>query len=56
LKWVAAHTVPVSRLEDVAMLRNALDALASKLDGKQAAAKTVTRKRAGPVQRARLRG
>ncbi len=46
LKWVAAHTVPVSRLEDVALLRNALDALALKLDGKQAAAKTVTRKRA----------
>ena len=46
LKWVAAHTLPVSRFEDIAMLRNALDALALKLDGKQAAAKTVTRKRA----------
>jgi integrase len=46
LKWVAANTLPVSRFEDVAMLRNALDALALKLDGKQAAAKTVTRKRA----------
>ena len=46
LKWVAAHTLPVSRFEDVAALRSALDALATKLDGKQAAAKTVTRKRA----------
>lgn len=46
LKWVAAHTLPVSRLEDVALLRNALDALALKLDGKQASAKTVMRKRA----------
>lgn len=46
LKWVAANTLPVSRFEDVAMLRNALDALALKLDGKQSAAKTVTRKRA----------
>jgi hypothetical protein len=46
LKWVAAHTLPVSRFEDVAMLRNALDALALNRDGKQAAAKTVTRKRA----------
>lgn len=55
LKWVAANTLPVSRFEDVAMLRNALDALTSKLDGKQAAAKTVIR-RGGSVQRARLRG
>jgi integrase len=46
LAWVAAHTLPVSRLEDVAMLRQALDTLSLKLDGKQAAAKTVTRKRA----------
>jgi integrase len=46
LAWVAAHTLPVSQLEDVAMLRQALDALSSKLDGKQAAAKTFTRKRA----------
>lgn len=46
LKWVAANTVPVSRMEDVAMLRQALDALSAKLDGKQAAAKTFTRKRA----------
>jgi integrase len=46
LAWVAAHTLPVSRMEDVAMLRQALDALSLKLDGKQAAAKTFTRKRA----------
>jgi hypothetical protein len=38
--------MPVSRLEDVAMLRTALEMLSRKLDGKQAAAKTVTRKRA----------
>lgn len=46
LKWIAAHTLPVSKLEDVAVLRQALDALSLKLDGKQAAAKTFTRKRA----------
>ncbi|HYQ66150.1 tyrosine-type recombinase/integrase [Actinophytocola sp.] len=46
LKWMASNTLPVARLEDVAMLRQALDMLSKKLDGKQAAAKTVTRKRA----------
>jgi integrase len=46
LKWVAAHTLPVSKLEDKATLRQALDALSMKLDGKAAAAKTFTRKRA----------
>jgi integrase len=46
LKWIAANTAPVSRLEDVAVLREALDALSLKLDGKQSAAKTFTRKRA----------
>jgi integrase len=46
LKWIAAHTLPVSKLEDAAVLRQALDALSLKLDGKQAAAKTFTRKRA----------
>ncbi|WP_018683659.1 tyrosine-type recombinase/integrase [Actinokineospora enzanensis] len=47
LAWLAANTVKVSELEDVAFLRKALDALALKMDGGHAAAKTVTRKRAG---------
>lgn len=46
LKWLESNTLPVSRLEDVATLRQALDAISLKMDGKQAAAKTVTRKRA----------
>lgn len=46
LKWLASNTAPVSVFEDVAELRNALDALSLKMDGKQAAAKTITRKRA----------
>lgn len=46
LRWISANTLPVSRLEDVAVLRQALDLLSLKLDGKQAAAKTFMRKRA----------
>jgi integrase len=46
LKWVEANTRPVSYLDDVATLRLALDALSEKLDGTQAAAKTIHRKRA----------
>jgi integrase len=46
LKWLDSNTLPVSRFEDVAELRKALDALSLKMDGKQAAAKTTTRKRA----------
>ncbi|WP_435070245.1 tyrosine-type recombinase/integrase [Amycolatopsis thermoflava] len=46
LKWVKANTVPVSRLNDEAVLREVLEQISLKLDGKQAAAKTVNRKRA----------
>lgn len=45
LKWLAANTVPVSKLDDQAMARKALDQIALKMDGKPAAAKTVARKR-----------
>jgi hypothetical protein len=45
-RWVAANTRPVSDLADSAVLRPALDALALKMDGKPAAASTVSRKRA----------
>ncbi|WP_236793224.1 tyrosine-type recombinase/integrase [Amycolatopsis sp. GM8] len=46
LKWLAANTVSVSRLDDLSAVRAVLDALALKMDGKPAAAKTVARKRA----------
>jgi integrase len=45
-RWVAANTRPVADLADSAVLRPALDALALKMDGKPAAASTVSRKRA----------
>ena len=46
VRWVAGNTLPVSRLEDPALLRQVLETLSLKLDGTQAAAKTVMRKRA----------
>lgn len=46
LRWLRANTLPVSRLNDVAMLRVVLERMSLKLDGTQAAAKTVNRKRA----------
>ncbi|MBN9791170.1 integrase [Pseudonocardia sp. TMWB2A] len=45
-RWVSAHTVPVTALADPTVLRPALDALALRMDGKPAAASTVSRKRA----------
>ncbi|WP_433868443.1 tyrosine-type recombinase/integrase, partial [Saccharopolyspora sp. CA-218241] len=45
LRWVAANTVQVSRLEDPELLRRVLEQLASKMDGKPASAKTFGRKR-----------
>ncbi|GAA1315413.1 tyrosine-type recombinase/integrase [Pseudonocardia xinjiangensis] len=45
-RWIAAHTRPVADLADLAVLRPALDALALRMDGKPAAAATVSRKRA----------
>lgn len=46
LSWVAINTFPVSKFEDIAVLRQALDTLSLKLNGNQASAKTVMRKRA----------
>ncbi|MCZ1001458.1 tyrosine-type recombinase/integrase [Streptomyces mirabilis] len=46
LHWMAKNSVPIAALEDPTTVRLALDALALKLDGKAAAARTVKRKRA----------
>lgn len=46
LNWIANHSLPVARLEDPEVVRLALDALALKLDGTPAAARTAQRKRA----------
>ncbi|MTD56543.1 hypothetical protein [Amycolatopsis pithecellobii] len=46
LKWVSANTVPVSRLNDEAVRREVPEQISLKLDGKQAAARTVNRQRA----------
>lgn len=45
-RWISANTRPVTDLADAAVLRPALDALALRMDGKAAAAATVSRKRA----------
>jgi integrase len=45
-RWISANTRPVADLADPAVLRPALDALALRMDGKPAAAATVSRKRA----------
>jgi integrase len=45
-RWVAGHTRPVKDLASPAVLRPALDVLAVCLDGRPAAASTVSRKRA----------
>lgn len=46
LRWLRSNTRPVSYLDDIAALRIALETLSLKLDGTQAGAKTVHRKRA----------
>ncbi|MFI6076551.1 integrase [Actinoplanes sp. NPDC051343] len=46
IRWVAANTVNLNDLEDAALVRKALDGLSLRLDGKQAAATTIARKRA----------
>jgi hypothetical protein len=45
-RWVSANTRPVTDLADSSVLRPALDALALRMDGRPAAASTVSRKRA----------
>jgi integrase len=46
LAWLARNTMPVSALAEPKILREALDAIATRLDGKQAAATVINRKRA----------
>ena len=46
LDWIRRQSISVSALEDPLILRKALDALGTKLDGKPAAARTARRKRA----------
>ncbi|MDI5971873.1 tyrosine-type recombinase/integrase [Streptomyces sp. SL13] len=46
LAWVERNSVGIAELETAYVVRQALDALALKLDGTRAAAKTATRKRA----------
>ncbi|WP_436525339.1 tyrosine-type recombinase/integrase [Actinoplanes sp. HUAS TT8] len=46
VRWLAVNTVSLNDLQDAAVVRKALDALSLRLDGKQAAATTIARKRA----------
>ncbi len=46
LAWLERASLPVTRLQDPQMTRQALDALAVRLDGHRAAANTIARKRA----------
>lgn len=46
LDWLQRHSLPVSELEELDVLRRGLDALCRKVDGSAAAAKTVKRKKA----------
>jgi integrase len=46
IRWLEANTVKLSALADPALVRKALDTLATRQDGKAAAATTVARKRA----------
>ncbi len=46
VNWLSANTVKLTELTDAALVRKALDALATRTDGKAAAPTTVARKRA----------
>jgi integrase len=46
ITWVERHTVNLTALNDAALIRKVLDALALRLDGQPAAPSTVSRKRA----------
>ena len=46
LAWLERASLPVTRLQDPRVTRQALDALAVRLDGRRAAANTIARKRA----------
>jgi integrase len=45
IAWLQENSVPISRLTDATVVRLALDAISTKLDGKAAAATTANRKR-----------
>ncbi|WP_030615518.1 tyrosine-type recombinase/integrase [Streptomyces sclerotialus] len=45
LEWIARKSLPMARLEESDIVRAALEALSMRLDGKTAAANTITRKR-----------
>lgn len=46
VRWLSVNTVKLNDLQDAALVRKALDALSLRIDGKQAAATTIARKRA----------
>jgi integrase len=46
VRWLQRHTVPLSTLQDTTTVRRILDLLATRLDGRPAAASTFKRKRA----------
>ena len=46
VRWLSTNTVKLNDLQDAALVRKALDALSLRIDGKQAAATTIARKRA----------
>lgn len=46
IKWLSTHTLPLTEVANAAVIRKALDLLATRLDGGPAAANTVARKRA----------
>lgn len=45
IRWLVANTVKITELSDAALVRKALDTIATLRDGRAAAANTVTRKR-----------
>jgi integrase len=46
VQWLSANTVNLNELQGAALVRKALDTLSLRIDGKQAAATTIARKRA----------
>jgi integrase len=46
LAWAECHSLPLAELQDQQVARRALDAVTARLDGRRAAATTITRKRA----------
>lgn len=46
VQWLSGNTISLNDLQDATVVRKALDALSLRIDGKQAAATTIARKRA----------